>query len=372
MLFLARKRTAPKGRRQLEDFIADLSEKNAASIRKLWDSYNTGGSRADHLRVTEAANAMSYLLAFHPNNLQRNFQILNRWDPNRKISEFLSTQSELHLLDLGCGAGAWSASVLEWLAKKPSSKARVSIDLIDRSKYFLEVTAHGVNSQFSFDSLKSLQADLRDDKAQYVIRKIASSCEKNNRFLILGLSYVWNEFSSPKAKARLLDVLKDTLHLSTPVLFFFSEPGREQEAREAQALREWQVDLGMRMLYPCPSSDSCPMLKTQKDWCYSEVPDPDLQEWSSVGRVLKLRRQKLSTAYYISANPKAYELMSEILRPSQPIVGFPEVGGKKQTLVCKGIGLSKVPTFSPSMLRGQRFSKQDRGDLQSPKPRKSR
>lgn len=324
-------------------------------IKQLWDSYNFSESRQVKLRVTERSFALSYVLAFHPNNLQRNVQILRRIQ--RESDFFSSLQKPLHILDLGCGAGAWSASFLDFLT--PSQRAETAVHLVDRSRYFLDSARDGIEAVYKVKEVRTLAADLRDEKVEIIVKKILDNCKKQDGFLVLGLSYVWNEIKDPRSQKKVLRVIESILKAPIPLAFHLSEPGREMEAREAQGFREWLLDFGMTFLYPCPQSLSCPMLDSSKDWCFSEVEAPRLREWEEVGKFLKLRRQKVAVASYFALNVAAMTLVSSNLKalPTERIVGFPEVQDRFQTLTCNGERLKKWHVYSPQMKRGQIFDR---------------
>ncbi len=351
---LAQRKKAPENRRQTEAFFKHLVNKNQSTVKSLWDAYNIQRSKAQHLRVTEVQHATSYMMAFHPNNIQRNYQILKRVAKEGPFFEKLRNFPKVHVLDLGCGGGAWSASLLEILSSGEKTP-ELYVDLMDRSKYFLMAAKHGIERVYQPKVLKTLQADLRDQKLEMIVRKIVSDCKRDERFLFIGLSYVWNEINSSKAKEHLLDLLYSAFQSPQPVAFSFSEPGREHEAREAMDFRQWLAGQGMHMLYPCPTNGNCPMLLSGIDWCYSEVVDHDLEEWQWLADVLKLQRQKLATASYVALNPAAMAVLG--LTPQnarQPrIVGFPEVHGFKQTLLCVDGLLKREKGYNPATLRGE-------------------
>lgn len=363
LTFLAKRKLTPSKPSQVDAFLSYLVENYKKPVVSLWQSYNVPGSKSQFLRVTEAQHAISYLMAFHPNNLQRNLEILKRSDEGSPWIKSLGQQKKVHIMDLGCGAAAWSASLLEQINSGPQS-AEIYVDLVDRSKYLLQAAQIGLEKNYKIKSLKTLQADLRDKKASDIFLKILRLCETDNRVLVIGLSYVWNELNSTKSKDQLLGLLQKALKSKVPVVLHFSEPGREKEAREAQMVREWLSSEGMHLLYPCPSSASCPMLQQQKDWCYSEVHNHDLHEWNWISDVLKLKRQRLSTASYICLNPSAIDALRPAAPPKARFVGFPEISGKKQSLLCDRAQLKKSPIFSPYFLRGQEFSPKSRSQTQ--------
>jgi SAM-dependent methyltransferase len=354
LCILAKRKSIPKNRSQAEGFISHLIHRHGRTIKTLWESYNQQRSEGRYLRVTEAQQALGYLMAFHPNNLQRNSRIFKRVADESPLFEKIAQLSSLHVLDLGCGGAAWSASFIDQVSVV-GSPPQIHLDLIDRSKYFLLAAKEGLSSQWPSLKIKNLQADLRDAKAQGVIRKIHDECAREDRLLVIGLSYVWNEISSAKAKHHLLDLLQSVFRSTVPVIFSFAEPGREAEAREGMDFRQWLDHQGLYLLYPCPAAGDCPMLKTGQDWCYSEVPDHRLEEWSRISQSLMLQRKKLATASYLALNDAAMEKLSMVRKdPRQArIVGFPEVSGYRQTLICTEGRLKREKFFSPTVLRGE-------------------
>lgn len=335
----------PKDPRGRERWLASIVRQNQLHLRRLWQAYNYKEEKSDQKKVSEAKFATSYLLGFHLNNYHRALEIFKRadiwtsksWGPPR-------------LVDLGCGSGAWAMAATE--ALRLQSQFPIAIDLVDRSRFLLNSAENGLTYLHPELRIKKLQSSIGDTACTNILKKILEESKLKKQPLWVGLSYVWNEVIRQKrSRTSLLLWLKALSKAPSPTTLFISEPGRESEAKNMHELREELRHIGYKVLYPCPQSNLCPMLKIRKDWCYSEVKNHNYADWTPVGQSLKLKRENLATASYIFTNKSE----SENIPTSTDywrVVGRPLVDNKPSLLCCNGKQLQKMP-HSQSLLRGE-------------------
>ncbi len=350
LALLSKTKKVPEARNAFQDWLKDLVGHNRIALQALWRSYNSPQDRLARRRVTEAQSALSYVLGFHLNNVQRHCEIFKRLTRLHRKST-----AAAHLLDIGCGAGAWAQAALHHVRKHANS-SNLQIDLLDRSRFLLDAAEIGLKSLEANTQIRKFRTSLSDELTAQVLKKILDKCKKNVTPLWVGMSYLWNELrSQPHRQNFLWRWLSQQVDNSVPLLLFFSEPGREAEARQAQQFRHRMYQNGFSVLYPCPSSFQCPMLQTPENWCYSEVPDHQLREWQPVAKILGLKRQVLASAYYVFANPAARDFYNLTDQDCAVVVGRPIQDSRITLLACDGQSLLRSHSQTTTALRGSRL-----------------
>ncbi|MCB9027086.1 MAG: hypothetical protein H6625_12250 [Bdellovibrionaceae bacterium] len=332
--------------------VKSIVKENFHALRDLWQAYNFRDQSSRQRNVSEAKFAVAYLLGFHLNNVQRNLQILNR--VSQKFKKFPDEiKNKARILDLGCGSGAWSMTMIDFLQKQNAKN--LEVEIIDRSRFLLQSAEVGLKSMDSNLSVKKLQSVLGDEKCLSVLDKVVKNSEEKGQALWVGLGYVWNELKAqPRSKKAIFLWLKKLSQSTAPVLLFVSDPGREREAKELQKLRENLVKAGYSMVYPCPKTHSCPMLKTNKDWCFSEVTNHQTNSWQPVSHALHLKRENLAVASYVFVNTQAKNKI-DLEAPEWVAVGRPTTAYQEELLCCNGRSLKKIDS-NFRFLRGETCS----------------
>jgi len=219
-----------------------------------------------------------------------------------------------------------------------------AIELIDRSRYLLK-SAETAHLQIQPNiKVKKLQAQIGDVKAHKTIQKILDIALKNHQPLWIGFSYVWNELQrQPQSFKSSLKLINEFSNSQLPILLFIAEPGRENEAREILDLREFLIKKDFEIVYPCPKSETCPMLQDGRDWCYSEILNHQTSDWKPIGQFLRLKRDKLSTASLILINKAYKQKFKNLTKNKSTIVGNITFNNHANWLVCDGKDITKQP-----------------------------
>jgi hypothetical protein len=137
------------------------------------------------------------------------------------------------------------------------------------------------------------------------------------------------------------------------------EPGMEEQSRGAMELRDELTAAGYVALYPCPTSDACPMLEGSRDWCYSEGVFAPPATVKAIDKKLGLDRAKLSGSLFLFATPPLTKHMAARGKGAEAIVvGRPlkrSAHGKKSSdfeyLLCTPGGLNKSPSTTGNNFR---------------------
>lgn len=371
-------RNLPKPKDELSNLekAEALVKEHRSDLVQLWEAFTTERAEVSRYLMDPKREALVYLLGFHLANQARSEGVLQRVEKRSGLFSFLAKRSEnlsvsgaelqsIQILDLGCGTGALSLSLVDTL-KKEAPRLPLAVELVDKSQAFLDVAAHGIGRL-----APGLPLVTRRQKLDEYLSRELHEGPKSGRWIWYQLGYVWNEIShNPKTSQLLLRFLEAGLSRGQRIISLI-EPANQDISRNAQALRDELLNRGYRVLYPCPRQDSCPMLERSRDWCYSEFvwERPPLAK--VVDRILKIDRHRIGCSAYVFVSPDvALALEAHRARRSEEVVvGRPLTPSRNQSsrefeyLLCTETGLVKQkPQAHPSgekleLLRGQTLAK---------------
>jgi hypothetical protein len=89
----------------------------------------------------------------------------------------------------------------------------------------------------------------------------------------------------------------------TPSLLLVTDSANQIVARRMMELREELVQAGYQVLYPCPHQLHCPMLDSQRDWCYSEAAWELPTYQKRIDHLMEVRREVVGASMYLFASP---------------------------------------------------------------------
>ncbi len=355
-------------------------------IIRLWEAFTTERTEVSRYLMDPKRESLVYLLGFHLSNQARLASVLDRAEYRHKLLSQLSAAEAVHLLDLGCGSGALSLLTAQelWSYRE---KMEITWELIDKSQAFLDLASLGVKLLVGDDVRPVTRRQKLDE---YLSREVAQGAKDGLVWYQLG--YVWNEVSHHARTAQLLlRLLGQGLQKGQRVITVL-EPANEELAQEAMQLRDKLTEMGYVMLYPCPHSQSCPMLESTRDWCYSEAVWDRPPLVKKVDKILKIDRQRIGVSAYILVSPDLIEKGHVKLgaqgavvvgRPVERASRDPKLQ-QKSYLLCEpevDLGKIKVGKGTIELLRGQlyrdvpvRAKKPEEGEESKPKrgPQKPR
>lgn len=340
-----------------------------ANVKKLWEAFTTERDQLPRYLLDPKKQTAAYLLGFHLPNAARMWNLLYRFGRDHSLdSHFQETSTNCEIVDIGCGTGAMSQTLIQYLNDKKVHSIKSII--ADKSPRFLETATsaikHTGKENIEVQSIKS-------SITSALMGQIKASLSENSfRFIILG--YVWNELAqNQKARAALQEFLTQQAEHRTMVLIV--EPANQFIARDAMELRDELVFSGYNALYPCGHNHQCPMLKREKDWCFSDT------TWKTPGLVTKLNQstkinqQQLRYSGYVFASERfTKDLKVDRIEGAVPVVGKPSIKDAAQGfeyLVCEGEKLAKYPTDGLGDRILNRGQKLHTAKIKNDKPAKS-
>jgi len=327
------------------------SKDELSTLKSLWRAYNTNREHLGRLPMSTARMAGPYLLGFHMPNFLRAIALLNRVSEQQKI---VFEQQTIQLFDLGCGTGAASLALCQWLKNQSIPEEQLRVELIDRSKPLVDAAVEQFRSAYPGVKIRTARLSLDDPKTNHILRKSLEIDQKG--IAILSMAYVWNEIQkSHRSRSSIEKFLLDCGKSKNPFLLLFLEPAHELSSKSAMKLRDHLAKNGWRWLYPCPRILECPLRNRQRDWCYSEFVCDSPLELRKIERILGIKRTVLGTSGYFAANGAALRILD--IQPQTAdriLVGRPVAGESKYLLICSGAGLEKKQVTShENLLRGQ-------------------
>jgi hypothetical protein len=245
------------------------------------------------------------------------------------------------------------------------SQLALAIELVDKNQAFLDVAIHGHKGLLGEEQEIVTRRQKLDE---YLSRELTQGPIAGPVWYQLG--YVWNEIvANPRTTQLLLRYLAAGLQQGRRIITLV-EPANQDLARGAMELREELLQMGYRVLYPCPHSESCPMLERSRDWCYSEFAWERPPLMRTIDRLLEIDRQRIGCSAYLFVSPDLEQNLL-VRRPGtsqEIVVGRPLLPRGRDPrrdfdyLLCSPDGLGKKkPESGPELLRGQTWSKPTTG-----------
>lgn len=327
-----------------QGLIKFLARSEKRGMRDLWDIFTKQREDLKKGLLGDAGSIVAYLLGFHLPNAYRALEMTRRLETRYDIAGLVAQSTSYELYDFGCGSGAVSDGVIAALNLDPK---KTRINLVDTNRNILKAAAL-VHQDNGF--VVKIQKKIEDVFFKQGPR------EADLHIVFLG--YFWNELKkNPRGRKNLLAIIEKLA--AKKCLIFFLEPANSSQAFEAMAARNDFVESGLKVLYPCPHDKACPLLKTKKDYCYSEF------EWDRPGfqtiidESLELSRKVLGCAGYIFASEALLAAWPGKQESKPVVVGQPvncETEEREILLCTPAATISRVDSGRKRKLNGTAFS----------------
>lgn len=327
------------------------------NLKEIWVNFTQSRKNINSNMLTTRDKSNAYLLGFHLGNVARIQYLISRAE---KFTPFVNTINEyqsIDVFDLGCGSGAMSVGVLQFLKQNLKRQIPLNIKLADNSSYLLSI------AEYTLNAFKMPNLTVRKFKGPLDDLNISKNTPESQSLGLYTLGYIWNELSHDKnGKNKIVNLIECIVEKKHEALIFIVEPANEFQSKNAMHLRNDLIDLGFQVLYPCSHQKQCPLLETDKDWCYSEMgwKKPEIQ--SKIDKIMGVERDVMALSGYVFASPAFVKKHKwKLSQNEEVIVGRPitsnKGGSKAQYILCgkEGIRKEQVENSGSLLPKGYRF-----------------
>lgn len=239
--------------------------------------------------------ASAYVAFYLTTNLPK-LEAVFEWLPTEWLEQIKSST----FIDLGAGPGTFSLAFREW-AKTP-----VEVIQLETSATMREQAKKIWDGLYPSEKLSQVSQ--------------ARDCFGERKSLLFGHSA--NEMG-PDVAIRYIKELN-------PDHVLFIEPGTKEFFPQMLKIREALISMGFHIIYPCPSSQNCPLENSSSDWCHQFVQvrqDHDVERLTQMAK--KDRRHLPLTVHAYSKQSFKNQAMTRIVRV------FPETKFSFEWDVCE-------------------------------------
>jgi len=172
--------------------------------------------------------------------------------------------STKNVLDVGCGPGTLTLSLLLWLEKQQQAKPE-KIVLWDNSQKALALAKEKILKLNASDATKIFSEKV----------KLPNFAKNDERFDLIVVGHFLNEWGAgPRFRAKKISFLNSLVKakLSAEGTLIVIEPPLKECTLDLMQLRN-ELARTLTIVAPCPQSDKlCPMLEQNLGWCYAQPP----------------------------------------------------------------------------------------------------
>jgi ribosomal protein RSM22 (predicted rRNA methylase) len=229
----------------------DSRLKESLGLLRLWMGPERRERPANYLNLEAYLNA--YLAYYFPLHLPELYWILDQ-GKKRKF-EFAPKR----VLDVGCGPGTLTLSMLLWLNKEKIASPE-EIVLWDQSERALK---------FAKDRIKKISTSRVRFETVHL-----PSVPREEKFDLILMGHLLNEWGAgPRFRDKKLALIKQLSNLLTDEgSLIIIEPPLREPTLDLMALRDRLIE-NFTIVAPCPQSNAgCPMLRDALGWCYAQPP----------------------------------------------------------------------------------------------------
>ncbi|MBC7475534.1 MAG: rRNA methyltransferase [Candidatus Sericytochromatia bacterium] len=225
-------------KKTIEDELSNHHLSDISNARKsLTNDYRNKKDRPDRF-INSKEEIVAYLAVRLPATYAVFASII------KKVAPFIDTNDFTSLLDLGSGSGTVMYAMIDFFLELNN------ITLIERDKFLIE-KGKSISNNSDYQQLKQANWICQD-------LKNISNIKKHH---VVTSSYVLNEIENNKKEAFINEAWD-----KTEKMFILVEPGTPQGFNNIKNARSQIIDLGGKIIAPCPSQNICPII--ENDWCH--------------------------------------------------------------------------------------------------------
>ena len=310
-----------------EEFVLAIAPSYKDLIGELWETYTRQNRGPGKRLLTDKKTLAAYLLGFHLPNAARMTMALDRLAQRAEMGKLLGGGAiGTNFVDIGCGTGALSHTWYTTPGRRTAPASRYY--LVDAWDGAIDIAVSGLERLGQpRDGIEIVKGRIEDRLFPRILNPRPEL--DGGRPWVLAFGYSWNEIrENPKAQRVLYQGMEDLVASQSPVAILILDPAQQSMARALMETHNSFLDLGFRVMYPCPHQMVCPMLERSRDWCYSDSVWrlPHVQR--RIDKLLHLDREHIATSAYVYANPAMMELVgqeanSDKLKGRAVLVGKP-------------------------------------------------
>lgn len=234
-----------KGRKALEPYVHAVSELSLG-LTKTKDKL----IKQKYLHDDDLRHA--YMLYFTTTNFLKVIQPLHEWLPYFK-------GDTIRVLDLGCGTGAATWGLLEYLTSYSHGNVNLEITFADHVKANLEICKKFISHYEDKPKYTTVHVDLNNPDD-------VSVKFKDTQFDLIIMMNALNELQTT---ADILSTIDS--HCDDNGAILIIEPASKNESRRLLTLRDDAKKNGFTIYSPCTHQMNCPALHKEDDWCFNEI-----------------------------------------------------------------------------------------------------
>ncbi|MBB5218946.1 methyltransferase domain-containing protein [Treponema rectale] len=215
------------------------------------------------------------------------------------LSNEISFENEVSVLDLGCGPGPAGISFCNELKKQGVKKIHVT--LADYSSKAVSLAKKLYESAFPETDVCEVIVDI---EKKY--NSIETVFNKKQGFDAIIISHALNELWKTQEDAcqkRQIFILNIKKILKNDGILFLMEPALLKTSRSLIELRNSLIKEGFSVVSPCPSSEECPVIKAGENiTCHGEYALKNVPLVTEIARRAKLDRNSVKMTYFMFKN----------------------------------------------------------------------
>jgi ribosomal protein RSM22 (predicted rRNA methylase) len=249
------------------------------------------GDRPDYY-LGDSSLMAAYVAYFVPSNLTKIKRPLSEIFSHPDVQ--MGSNSEISILDLGCGPGTASAGFMDFFFEnlcESREKVNLSITALDRIEANLKEAGPLLRElwdayTFSYKGGCALSLKINTINADLLQLRRGSTTQKRHDLILISNSLIETAAgagSIDNRRAFIESLASDYLKEDGSIIII--EPALKGSSRDLLMLRDSVIKEGKVNIYsPCLSNAPCGALDSAKDWCH------EADEWEAPEIVSKLDR----------------------------------------------------------------------------------
>jgi SAM-dependent methyltransferase len=297
--------------------------------------------------MDDSAMLGAYLLYYWPvSYMQMSYALC---DCKEQIQKIINSkeESEIKILDLGCGPAPASIAVVDSLLRNNTStkKLSIGITLVDSSEKAMALAKKIGNTEYSSVHVDAIKTNFEKDGVS-LIDKIIKSDKYDVIVMCHALNELWKDGSEESVNRRSEFINEVSKYLDSDGFILICEPALLSTSRNLLAVRDLLIKKELSIVAPCPcnaESNVCPALVAGPNHtCHAEIDWQPKEPVQSLAKAAGLDRESVKMTYIVLQHKKINDIgaskSDHIEKVSGRIVseGMLNKAGRIRYLICNG------------------------------------